>query len=124
MKNCIIIFALFMLLKPMVPIMEYIVFYDYIKNELCENKDKIELKCNGKCYLAKQLAKASEKEKNNKDKKTLTIETTIVFFQEIIKSLELSIDHLNRNSKITEYYNALYDLLSVANLLRPPIRVI
>ena len=46
-----------MLVKPAIPFLEYIVNYDYIVKELCENKDKPELKCNGKCHLAKQLAK-------------------------------------------------------------------
>ncbi len=45
-----------MLFKPVIPILKYIVFYDYIKNELCENKDKPKLECNGKCHLAKVTA--------------------------------------------------------------------
>ena len=35
---------------------------DYIAKELCENKDKPELQCNGKCYLMKKLKQAQEKE--------------------------------------------------------------
>src|SRR5690606_41102997 len=46
-KKLIVILALFMLVKPIIPVVEYVVFYDYIKNELCVNKDKPELKCNG-----------------------------------------------------------------------------
>jgi hypothetical protein len=30
---------------------------DYIKKELCVNKDKPKMNCNGKCYLAKQIKK-------------------------------------------------------------------
>lgn len=30
--------------------------YDYYAEVLCENKDKPELHCDGKCYFAKQLA--------------------------------------------------------------------
>lgn len=30
---------------------------EYVAAELCENKEEPEIKCNGKCYLAKQLAK-------------------------------------------------------------------
>ncbi len=36
----------------------YQVNQDYVAEELCENTDKPELECNGKCYLMKQLAKA------------------------------------------------------------------
>lgn len=35
---------------------------DYISKELCENKSKPELLCNGKCYLKKQLKQEEEKE--------------------------------------------------------------
>lgn len=37
-----------------------------IAKELCENKDKPVLKCNGKCYLAKQLKKAELQEDDQK----------------------------------------------------------
>lgn len=33
---------------------------DYIAAELCENKDKPELQCAGKCYLKKQIDKVEE----------------------------------------------------------------
>lgn len=36
---------------------------EYIARNLCENKDKPELKCCGKCYLKKQLKKADAEEK-------------------------------------------------------------
>lgn len=35
----------------------------FIAAELCENKDKPQLHCNGKCYLMKKLKDAEEKEK-------------------------------------------------------------
>ncbi|KIO75697.1 hypothetical protein TH53_19165 [Pedobacter lusitanus] len=34
----------------------------YIAKELCVNKDKPQLHCNGKCYLIKKLKQAEEKE--------------------------------------------------------------
>lgn len=34
----------------------YLVDYDNISENHCENKDKPELQCNGKCYLNKQIA--------------------------------------------------------------------
>lgn len=51
----------------------------------CENKDRPEMKCNGKCYLAKQLEKAenelqqkkSEQQKTLKDFKLLESESFI-----------------------------------------------
>lgn len=37
---------------------------NYIASTLCENRDKPEMHCNGKCYLLKKLKQAEEKEKN------------------------------------------------------------
>ena len=47
------------LIGPVLPLIDYALRYDYYAHELCENKDKPELKCNGTCKLA-QLMKASE----------------------------------------------------------------
>lgn len=49
---------------------------DYIAKEFCENKDKPEMHCNGKCYLKKQLKKVDDATQGNQqqsqDKKTKT----------------------------------------------------
>lgn len=39
----------------------------YIAKNLCENKSHPELKCCGKCYLAKQLKKIDESDKKGRD---------------------------------------------------------
>ena len=45
------------LLQPALPVLEYLINYDYIVSELCENRDKPILTCNGKCYLGDQVTK-------------------------------------------------------------------
>ncbi len=57
MKRIIIIITLVMLLKPILPVIEYAINYDYISKVLCVNKEKPKLQCNGKCHLTKELAK-------------------------------------------------------------------
>ncbi|HEY0177447.1 MAG TPA: hypothetical protein VGC08_13780 [Pedobacter sp.] len=37
---------------------------DYIVSELCINRNRPELHCNGKCYLKRKLKQAEQKEKN------------------------------------------------------------
>jgi hypothetical protein len=37
---------------------------NYIVSELCINRDKPQLHCNGKCYLMRKLKQAEQKEKN------------------------------------------------------------
>lgn len=52
-------------LKFSLPYLDYNLNYQYIKNFLCENKEKPELKCNGKCYLAKALKANQDKGENH-----------------------------------------------------------
>ena len=73
MKKTLLIIVFSILIKPITPVIEYIINYDYISKVLCENKDKPSLKCCGKCHLKKELAKASEGDKpNSTDKKNNT----------------------------------------------------
>lgn len=54
-----------MLVKTMVvPIiyLDYELRKDYIVSTLCENRNRPQLKCNGKCYLAKRIAEAAKQE--------------------------------------------------------------
>lgn len=39
------------IVRPLVPVIIYYANYEYISTELCENKDKPEMECNGRCYL-------------------------------------------------------------------------
>lgn len=65
MKSLLPFFAFLILFRPFWPIVEYIVAYDYIVAELCENKDSPELGCDGTCYLSKQLALELQQENQN-----------------------------------------------------------
>ena len=46
------------LLKPLFPFVDYAINKEYIAKNLCENRNKPKLNCNGKCHLMKQLKKA------------------------------------------------------------------
>lgn len=109
-----------MLFKPVIPVLEYVVFYDYFKNELCENKEKVELQCNGKCQLMKELAKASDVPENGKEKR-ITIETSIVFYQEIEELFDFNPQFYTYKSKISSNYNLSYSHLLTNFVFRPPI---
>lgn len=73
-------FMLLLLLKmlalPMI-LFEYSINKTVIEARFCENKEKPQLQCRGKCHLKKQMAKASEspESQDNKDSaKSLGIE--------------------------------------------------
>ena len=76
MKHLIVLSAILFLFRPVFPVVEYAMNYDYVVNVLCVNKAKPELKCNGKCHLMKALAKAAENEKpiSENNKKQFSLE--------------------------------------------------
>ena len=45
------------LIRPIVPLLDYGLNYEYIAEVLCINTDKPELECNGKCYLTQEIQK-------------------------------------------------------------------
>lgn len=110
-----------MLFKPVLPVLEYVVFYDYIKNELCVNKDKVEMKCNGKCHLMKEMAKASDSSEKGNDKKHFSVETTFVFYQEITENFRFKPNYFIQKSKIPTNNNVSYSYLDAVSVFRPPI---
>ena len=76
MKKIAVIIVLFVFLKPLFPVLEYAVNYEYISKVLCVNKAKPMMHCNGKCHLMKELAKAQETEKQiPSNKKNTTFDT-------------------------------------------------
>lgn len=112
--------ALAILLKPVFPVLDYIMNYDYISKVLCENKDKPKIHCNGKCHLMKELAKASEQEKPiSSDKKIAIQEKEVLFFQDI-KSLEIKHQFFQNNSFTVDSYTNLYFHLTSCSVFRPP----
>lgn len=120
MKNLVIIVALVMFLKPILPVADYIINYDYIANVLCENKAKPELQCNGKCQLMKELAKASEQEKPiSPNKKIQLQETEVLFFQEI-KPLITEQSYFQHTNAIGDHYANLYFHLACGAAFHPP----
>ena len=46
-------------------IMQYVVNRKYIAENLCENRSRPELKCEGRCYLCKKLKKEEKKDQDN-----------------------------------------------------------
>ena len=47
----------FMLFKPAIPYIDYMVRKSYIIEKFCINKDTPDMGCNGKCHLKKELSK-------------------------------------------------------------------
>ncbi len=109
-----------MFLKPILPVLEYVINYDYISKVLCENKDKPKMHCNGKCHLIKELANATEQEKPILPNKKISIqEHEVLFFQEIKTVAIKHVCLLNKTAIIDNYTN-LYFHLNSCSAFHPP----
>ena len=53
------------MVRPVAPVIEFIIDQEYIAEFLCENTDKPELDCHGKCYLMQMLAEQEQKKQEN-----------------------------------------------------------
>ena len=114
----IVLFALF--LKPVLPVIDYVVNYEYITTVLCENKDKPKLQCNGKCHLMKELAKAADTEKPiSSDKKTFSSIQEVLFFKEIITYRLVSCG-CSKQPKNRSTYLDFYSYLKTSSVFHPP----
>lgn len=119
MKKSVFLFAIFMLLKPVLPVLEYVVFYDYIKNELCENKDQKELECNGQCHLSKELSKAADTTTDGKTKSVVTVESNVVFCQDMNFEFQVPTQYVIE-TKFIHYYSNFYSFTKVNTIFHPP----
>lgn len=120
MKKYLFIVSFMMLLKPVIPVFQYVINYEYISEVLCINKEKPEMHCNGKCHLMQELAKASETEKPiSSDKKTQHSEIEILFIEELpdfnfFQKKEIS------SSIANSFYNNLYTSVNCNFVFHPP----
>lgn len=78
------IFLLFVIQLPLFNKWGSVAYYqmnrEYIAKNLCENRDKPKMNCNGQCYLAKQLRAAEEKEqKSNSERLEKTPQLDLTF---------------------------------------------
>jgi hypothetical protein len=120
-KKLVFILIIAIFLKPIFPVIEYVINYEYISKVLCENKAKPVMQCNGKCHLMKELAKASENEKPaSSDKKGYSPVLEVLFFQEIKTFSIASAISLDKENKRNSYSN-LYSNSHLESVFRPPI---
>ncbi|MCD1118946.1 hypothetical protein [Chryseobacterium turcicum] len=117
---CSIFLTFFTVFRPLIPLVEYAVNYQYISEELCVNKKNLTLNCNGKCYLAKELSKTADTDSSplHKTKNSGQKLLDIYVLPEIIacSTTEKSIfSHSNF------LYKTDYSFLFLKFIFRPPV---
>lgn len=88
----------------------------FISVNQCENRDKPKLKCNGKCYLSKQLKKLDGKQETKQDNKENKTENNVYLVVETItfKQIIILID------KIKFYYLNAIPSAPLPSIYHPP----
>ncbi|EJL76203.1 hypothetical protein [Chryseobacterium populi] len=117
---CSIFLTFYMVVRPLIPMMEYVADYDYIANVLCINKSRPELHCNGKCYLGKELAKTNDTGSSplNKTKNSGQKILDIYILPEITE-IQNAKDLLFLN--FIFIYKTDYSFLFLKHIFRPPV---
>lgn len=107
------------IVQPAIPILEYLLNYNYIAAELCENKDKPILTCNGKCYLEKQIVKQQDLDRDA----SAPVPPRVDFEKFlIIKTIDFTyqLHDVKQLHQTTTYYNLLKEISFSESLFRPP----
>lgn len=83
---------------------------------LCENTDKPELQCNGKCHL-KKVAQSQDKKENTPE--SIVDFKELIFYPSLITSFEL-IETFNDKKPLMASYLNLYSFNDLNNCFHPP----
>ena len=115
--------AITMLVKPLWPIVEYVANYDYIVEVLCVNKDRPELNCDGKCYLAQQLAKEQrEHDKNPFGEQRSQMELQHLVYHQPLLVYDMNLPFPEDDPIDPSYKREFIGLLSTPDIDPPPKR--
>ena len=106
------------MLRPLIPLADYLIHQDYIAEFLCINKDVPEMQCKGKCQLTKRLEE--QKEEKQKNLPRIQLEDYPIGFVKIIQ-LKLK-NNINALHNIFSYKES-YSYLSISEIFRPPITI-
>ena len=94
---------------------------EYIVQQLCENRFKPELHCDGKCYLAKQLQKvAQEQARNETEKQADNIKKSWLDVFEVSCFLENAFGKITKTHQISRGYLGYFSSDFFDAILHPP----
>ncbi|MEC5142279.1 hypothetical protein [Chitinophaga sp. 212800010-3] len=99
-------------------VMQFKVNQTYIAKELCVNRDKPQMHCNGHCHLKKELDKDTQPEKNNNNGK----DKYEVMFVDPIQSF--SISSPDNQLSFISYYKAPRLSKRSSSIFHPPQLVV
>ena len=121
MRYVVLIIAIFIIGRPALPVVDYIFNYKYITTQLCVNRDRPELHCNGKCYLMKAMADTAAKDRQEKKGNLMGgYKLPLLYFENCILQWDY-LKFINHKNKVYDSYLLSYKFLIGKLHLRPPI---
>lgn len=113
----VLLVYLISLIKPIYPVINYVINYDYIATILCINKEKPKSTCNGKCHVVKQLDEGKTKQQKQLQLKDFEFDKYIKISNSKYQ-LHFVVDEnrqfIYKEHKYANYYNDIF---------RPPIQL-
>ena len=123
MKTALVYILLLATLLPTVSPWGTIAYYhankDYIARVLCENRDKPQLNCDGKCYLAKQLKAQQDRQDKETTERVQNTPVLQLFCQSNLPFLFGAVWTLLPSGGLPAYRFPSY-LTPLLGLFRPP----
>jgi hypothetical protein len=92
---------------------------DYIAKNLCINRKRPQLHCNGRCYFMRKIKAAQENEKKQAEKDALN-RIEVSFSQEPVRILFASPITAELPEAMLPVYQCLYNFSYTTSLLQPP----
>jgi hypothetical protein len=97
----------------------YLAQYKYYVEVLCENKNKPELKCNGKCHLAKELKTVEEDPEKPELPQKIKDKTEDIFLIHVFSNL-ISSELTNNINSYSKYNPPFLSFCFKGKIFQPP----
>ncbi|QQV02079.1 MULTISPECIES: hypothetical protein [Chryseobacterium] len=119
MKFFISFFIIFTIaIRPVLPLINYVINYDYIVENLCESRTVENSYCKGKCYVAKELSKAEKQSLNGQNIKIAGLD---VFVSNEIFTLTETPFQPQTSAKLFVSKSSLYNSEYFSRIFHPPL---
>ncbi|WP_309333695.1 hypothetical protein [Mucilaginibacter sp.] len=93
--------------------------HDYIAKNLCINRNRPWMHCNGKCYFMRKIAEAQENEKKQDAKDNLS-RLEVSFFQDAVTFEFFKLPEIKEIPAHQDNYRCNYTNQYISSLFRPP----
>lgn len=121
MKNLLLLFfSLMMVIRPVLPVINFVINYEYISKNLCEQRNIKNNCCRGKCQLKKDLSNSSKEDNKSGNFKSNLANFDVAITYDYLKVIGFSF--LRNTKKIFSPRNESNSLIDyLLKVFRPPI---